>query len=184
MLGGSAWVLKAGVIIFTGDQPPVAFEVGLVLFPFALLGLRSTLGPAGKSARVGGVVAAIAAVCAVLTLLVRALGGEGVEPSENEVTLLTPFITGAGVGTVVALIALGTAMRRARTLAPGYASLPLAMGLGIVPLLIVGAALEAVSERLIELPIALLGLGWIGLGIALWNVAEQRHAAAGAAARR
>lgn len=75
-------------------------------------------------------------------------------------------------------------MRRTRALAPGYASLPLAMGLGAVPLLIVGAALESVSERLIELPIALLGLSWTGLGIALWNAAEQRAAATGAVARR
>jgi len=100
---------------------------------------------------------------------VRAVGGEGVEPSEDEVTLLTPFIAVAGVGTFVALIALGIAVRRTRALPPGYASLPLAMGLGAVPLLIIGAALESVSERLFELPIALLGLGWIGLGIALWK---------------
>lgn len=106
------------------------------------------------------------------------------EPSEDEVTLLTPFITVAGVGTFVALIALGIAVRRTRALAPGYVSLPLAMGLGAVPLLIVVAALESVSERLIELPIALLGLSWIGLGIALWNAAEQRAAATGAVARR
>jgi len=185
VLGGTAWVLKAGVILATGNEPRVAFAVGLVLFPFALLGLRSTLGRAGKrAARVGGVLAAIAAVCGVLVLLVRAVGGEGVEPSEDEVTLLTPFITVAGVGTFVALIALGIAVRRTRALAPGYASLPLAMGLGAVPLLIVGAALESVGERLIELPIALLGLGWIGLGIALWNAAEQRAAATGAVARR
>lgn len=185
VLGGTAWVLKAGVILATGDQPPVAYEAGLVLFPFALLGLRSTLGRAGgRAARVGGVLAAIAAVCGVLVLLVRAVGGEGVEPSEDEVTLLTPFITVAGVGTFVALIALGIAVRRTRALAAGYASLPLAMGLGAVPLLIVGAALESVSERLIELPIALLGLGWIGLGIALWNAAQQRAAATGAVAGR
>jgi hypothetical protein len=34
-----------------------------------------------------------------------------------------------------------------------------------------------------NLPIALLGLGWIGLGIALWNSAGQRGAATDAVAR-
>ena len=98
VLGGLAWVLKAGVILVTGDEPAVAFAVGLVLFPFALLGLWWLLGQAdGKAGRVGGVVAAIAAGCGLLVVLVRAVGGEGVEPSEDDVTLLTPFITGAGV---------------------------------------------------------------------------------------
>lgn len=91
----------------------------------------------------------------------------------------TPFITGAGAGTVLALLTLGVAVRRTRTLPPGFASLPLAMGLAVVPLLIVGGLLESVSERLIELPIALLGLGWIGLGIALWSAPSQPGAAMG-----
>ena len=171
-------MFKAGAIFATGDQPPVAFEAGYMLFPFALLGLRSTLGRAGgRAAQVGGVLAAVAAVSSVLVLLVRAVGGEAVEPSKDEVTLLTPFVTLAGFGTLAALIALGLAARRTRALAPGYATLPLAMGLGALPLIIVGGALESVSERLVELPIAVLGLGWIGLGIALWNAAEQRTAA-------
>ncbi len=175
LLGGTAWALKAGVILATGDEPPVAFALGLVLFPFALLGLWSLLGRTAtkRAGKAGGILAVAAAVCGLLALLVRAVGGEGVEPSENEVTLLTPFIAGAGAGTVLALVALGVAVPRTRTLARRFASLPLAMGLAAVPLLIVGGVLESVSERLIELPIALLGLGWIGLGIALWNAPSQ-----------
>lgn len=176
-LGGVGWVVKAMVIFATGDQPPVAYEAGVVLFPFALLGLWSALrGAGGKTARVGGVLAAIAAICGVLSLLVRAVGGESVVPSEDEVTLLTPFITLAGLGTLVALIALGIAVRRTRALAPGYESLPLAIGLAAFPLLIAGAALETVSERLFEVPIALLGLGWIGLGVALLYAAAATNA--------
>ena len=47
------------------------------------------------------------------------------------------------------------------------------MGLGVIPLLIVGGALEAVNERLLEVPIVLLGLGWIALGAAMWSAAQQ-----------
>jgi len=168
-IGGCAWVFKAGVTLATGDEPPVAFTAGL-FFPFALLGLRSRMGPTGgRAARVGGALAALAAGCVVLALLVRLVGGQRVEPSEDEVTLLTPFITIAGLATVLALIVLGIAVRRTRALAPGYASLPLAMGISVVPLMAVGTALESISERLLEIPVALLGLGWIVLGIALWN---------------
>lgn len=174
LLGGAAWTVKAGVILATGDEPSATFAIGLVLFPFALLGLWATVREVrGRATRVGGLLAAVAAVCAVLMLVVRAVGGEGVEPSEDKATLLTAFITLAALATVAALIALGIAARRRSALPPGYASLPLTMGLATIPLLVAGAALEGMNERLFELPIALLGLGWIGLGIALWSAAQQ-----------
>ena len=75
---------------------------GLVLFPFALLGLRSTLGRrGGRAGRVGGVVALIAAVSGVLTLLVRAGGGEGVVPAEDDVTLMAPVVRVTGADGIV-----------------------------------------------------------------------------------
>ena len=173
-LGGLAWVIKAGVILATGDEPPAVFSIGLLLFPFALLGLWSTVRDSDRrTARVGGRLAAVAAVAAVLALVVRALGGQGVEGGEDEVTLLTPFIALAGFGTFAALISLGIAVRRTSALPSGYASLPLAMGLGAIPLLMLGAALEGVNERLFEIPIGLLGLGWLTIGAALWNAAGQ-----------
>ncbi len=52
-------------------------------------------------------------------------------------------------------------------------SLPWAMGLAAIPLLIVGGALETVSERLLELPFALFGLAWIGLGVPLWGATPR-----------
>ncbi len=78
-----------------------------------------------------------------------------------------------GFGAFAALLALGLAARRARALAMPYTSLPWAMGLAVIPLLIAGGALEAIDERLLELPIVLLGLGWIVLGAAIWSAAEQ-----------
>ena len=174
VIGGAAWTVKAGVTLATGDEPALAFAVGSALFPFALLGLWSIVRRVdGRAARIGGVLAAAAAVSVVLGLLVRAVGGSAVEGSEDEVTVLTPFVAIAGLGTFAALLALGVAVRRAGALAPGYASLPWAMGIAAIPLLMVGGALETVSERLLELPIALLGLGWIALGTALWSAVEQ-----------
>ena len=174
VIGGAGWTVKAGVTLATGDEPALAFAVGSALFPLALLGLWSIVRSVdGRAARIGGLLAAAAVVSVVLGLLVRAVGGSAVEGSEDEVTVLTPFMAIAGLGTFAALLALGVAVRRAGALAPGYASLPLAMGLAGIPLLMIGGALETVSERLLELPIALLGLGWIALGTALWNAVEQ-----------
>ncbi len=174
VIGGAAWLVKAAVTLATGDEPAAAFAIGGVLFPFALLGMWSIVRTVdGRAGRVGGALAAAAAVSVVLAAVVRALGGAGVEPREDEITVLTPFLVMAGFGTFAALLALGLAVRRAGALAPGWRSLPWAMGVAVVPLLIVGGALETLNERLLEIPIALLGLGWLALGAALWNVAEH-----------
>ena len=52
------------------------------------------------------------------------------------------------------------------------------MGLSAIPLLIVGGALETVSERLRELPVVLLSLGWVMPGLALWHAAKARSTTA------
>jgi hypothetical protein len=101
-----------------------------------------------------------------------------VEPTDDEVTVLTPFIAIGGFGTFAALVVLGIVVRRSSALSAPYTSLPWAMGVATIPLLIVGGALEAVSERLLEIPIALLGLCWIALGAALWNDAAQETSTA------
>lgn len=170
VIAGTAWIIKAALTLATGNEPPAAFAIGLALFPFALLGLWSLVRAVPeRSAQIGGLLAAAAAISVVLATLVRAIGGAAVEPSEDEITALTPFIALAGFGTFAALFVLGIAVRRARALPGRYASLPWAMGLATIPLLILGGALETVNERLLELPIALLGLGWVILGVALWN---------------
>lgn len=178
VVGGAAWMFKAVLTLATGDEPAAAFAIGFALFPFALLGLWSLVRDVpGRTVRIGGLLAAAAAAAVVLAALVRMIGGADVEPREDEVTALTPFMALAGLGTFAALFALGLAVRRSGALAAGYASLPWAMGLAVVPLLIAGGALQTIDERLLELPIALLALGWIILGLALWNVSATRREA-------
>lgn len=173
-VGGTAWTVKAVVTLVTGDEPPATFAIGFALFPFALLGLWSLVRRVdGRAPTVGGAIAATAAVSVVLAALVRAVGGAGVEPADDEVTVLTPLLVIGGFGTFAALVVLGLVVRRSSALSAPYTSLPWAMGVAAIPLLIVGGALEAVSERLLELPIVLLGLGWIAVGAALWSAASQ-----------
>ena len=174
VLGGAAWTVKAVVTLMTGDEPAAAFAIGLVLFPFALLGLWSLVRNIdGRAPPLGGTLAAAAAVAVVSATLIRAVGGADVEPTEDEVTVLTPFIAIGGFGAFAALLVLGVVVRRAAALPSPYTSLPWAMGVAALPLLIVGGALETVSARLLELPIALFGLGWIAVGAALWNATPQ-----------
>ncbi len=168
VVAGACWVLKGGAILVTGDQPPGVFEASFLLFPLALGGLYARLGGrGGRTARVGVGLAVVAGLSAALLGLALLFGPESWEPTEAAATILTPLFALAGLGTIVGLLLLGISVRRAQALGPRWSVLPLALGVSVFPLMIVGGALEAVHERLLEVPLVLLGLGWIGLGVAL-----------------
>ena len=47
--------------------------------------------------------------------------------------------------------------------------LPFALGVGLIPALIVGIILEiALGERYLEIPLVLIGLVWVLIGYQLW----------------
>jgi hypothetical protein len=97
------------------------------------------------------------------------LAPAGWVPDEDSLTSLTPFIVLAGLGPFVGLVLLGIATLRVKAMPAPWSALPLVMGAGAVPLMLVGGILELVSERLVELPIVLLGLAWVLLGYSVWS---------------
>jgi hypothetical protein len=155
------WATKGLAILFTGRQPPVLFEVAIVLFPVGLIGLRSALrGRGGRRAEVGGTLTYVALVLAAATAVAVALSS----PSA---------VVGAGIaGTVLCivwgLIFLGAAARGVEELSALLRWLPLALGVATVPLAtVVAGVLEAIHERLLEVPIVVVGLGWAAVGMAI-----------------
>jgi hypothetical protein len=170
MLGGVMWVGKGGAIMLTGEQPPVLFSAAMPLFAVGLVGLHARLG--GRGGRLGraGLLLAYAALASALVVLVGStLAPAGWVPDEDSVTPLTPFIVLAGFGPFVGLVLLGIATLRARAIPAPWSALPLVMGAGAVPLMLVGGVLGLVSERLFELPIVLLGFAWVLLGYSVWS---------------
>lgn len=171
-LGGVAWFAKATAILATGEQPPLLFELAPVLFGFGLLGLRRRLGFCrSRSGRIGGWLAAVAVVFGAADL---ALGtaDEGA---------FSPLTLAAFLALLAALVLLGVPTRR-RAALPGAARwLPLALGIATFPLLAVGGALEMVHERLLEVPLLVLAVGWMWLGSALWRAALSHSTLNGAA---
>ena len=149
MVGGLLWVVKGGSILLTGQQPPVVFEAALPLFAVGLLGLHARLegrgGPLGKA---GGLVACAALAAAALVL----------------VAPLPPFYVVAGFGPFIGLVLVGSATLQARSFPPPWSALPLAMGLGGPILILAGGGLALMGERLLEIPIVLVGLAWMLLG--------------------
>ncbi len=165
MLGGVLWVFKGGAIMLTGEQPPVVFSAALPLFAAGLVGLHARLGGrGGRLGRTGLLVAYVALASALVTLVGETLAPVGWVPDEDSVTPLTPFIVLAGFGPFVGLVLLGIATLRVKAMPAPWSALPLVMGAGAVPLMLVGGILELVNERLFELPIVLLGFAWVLLG--------------------
>ncbi len=164
-LGGALWVVKGGAILVTGDQPEYIFEVAPLLFALGLVGLHARLeGHGSGSGRVGGALAwaslALALVSAVVYLAT----------TDDEVFLLSATIPLTGLSILASLVLLGIAVRRVGALPGRWRSFPLSMGVAVLPLMVIGAILETLDERLLELPLVVLGLAWVMLG---WRMSRS-----------
>lgn len=162
--GGAMWVIKGGVILAVGDQPPLLFELAGALFPVALIGLHASLeGKGGRRARVGG---ALARVSGAMVMAAASYSLLASKPSELVLGLLLGV---SGLSLVIGLLVLGLAARSLDVLPPRWTNLPAVMGAAAVPAMtVVAGILEAIHERLLELPIMAFGIAWILLGRVLW----------------
>jgi hypothetical protein len=163
-LGGLLWAAKGSAILLTGDQPEYLFELAPLFFALGLLALHARLeGGGGNAARLGGALAwsGLALVLASAALYLATGEEEGFP-----IGITIPL---AALSILAALVLLGIAVRRTEALPGRWRSLPLAMGAGVIPLMIVGGILEMLDERLLEIPIVLVGLAWSALGYAVWR---------------
>lgn len=158
------WAAKGLAILVSGHQPPLLFEMPLVLFPIGLLGLRRRLGGHGERWESAGAVAAWSALGAAVATGMTVTVGRGKATD----VLVSSGIAVTALATVVGLVLLGVAARRARVFPGRWRSLAVLLGLCTVPALtVVGGALQAVHERLLELPLVAVAVGWILLGAAI-----------------
>ena len=167
VVGGACWVVKGVAILISGVQPPVLFEIAPIFFIVGLLGLRARLGSrGGRTATAGGACLALAALLSVATWLLSVAddGPGSSRSSENEFqpTLLLAFIA-----LLAGLTLLGLATRWTQVLGDRWSALPLALVVAAPVMMIAGGGLEAINERLLEIPLVMYGLGWMGLGYAL-----------------
>lgn len=161
-LGGVLVAVKGGAILVTGDQPEYIFEVAPLFFALGLVGLHARLQGRGRGpGRIGGALAwsglALGLVSAIVYLATR----------DDEVFPLSVTIPLTGLSIFASLALLGVAVRRVGALPGRLRSLPLWMGVAIVPVMVIGGILETLGERLLELPIVVLGGAWVVLGYAI-----------------
>lgn len=158
IVGGALWVFKGGAILLGHDQPPYAFEVAPLGFAIATLGLTRWLPTTRRRRIVTGLTVMAVTFCMVAAVATVVFGG-----------VLGPDLGIGVLATTAALILLGMPLRRSDHLA---LRLPFLVGVGTIPLMLVGGALAVFDERLLELPIVLLGGLWIVLGAGLPRLAE------------
>lgn len=157
------WVVKGGAILLGRHQPPVVFEAAPAFFALGLLALHALVYDRGERLRrIGGAFAYVAALLAGITAVAALAAWE-----EDMPALFNGTMGLAVLCLLVALVALGLVLRRAAIMARPWDTLPLALGTLFVPLLLLGGLLSAADERLLEIPIVILGLAWILLGSAI-----------------
>lgn len=165
-IGGGCWIIKGMAILISGDQPPVLFEIAPVFLIVGLLGLRSRLGNrGGRAATVGLWAVGLSALLGVITW-VLAVTSDGSRSSGSEEEF-QPTLLLAFVALLIGMVLLGMVTRRTSSLGDRWSDLPLALVVAVPIVGIVGGVLEAVNERLLEIPLVLYGFGWVGLGYAL-----------------
>lgn len=149
VVGGLMWIIKGGSILLIGVQPPLVFETAMPLFALGVLGLGARLGNfKGPLGTVGVTVAFLSAFAAMVAFL----------------TQLSLFIAVAGFGPFLGLVLVGSAILQARIFPSPWSVLPLAIGLGGPALILAGGGLALINERLLEVPLVMVGFAWMLLG--------------------
>ena len=172
-IGGFCWLIKSGLILLTGVQPPLLFEIAPAFFAVAIVGLAEQLYGQSRLARAGAVIAIVGGVAALLnTLRELLLIATGMALMEIELMSIT-----SGLGWLIGLLFVGIPIWRRRVLTDNWRFLPVIMAVAPLPMIILFAVtgelmgIEAhLGERLIEIPLLLLGLGWIALGWHLFHL--------------
>ncbi len=108
------WSFKAAAIMVTGDQPPLTFELGQLLFPIGALGIYLTFESPRRLEKAGLALAVLGIAGSTLALLYPLVPGVEFSPSEDFVFPYSLFVLAGGVGGFLSLILMGIAFFRSR----------------------------------------------------------------------
>lgn len=158
LVGGAMWIFKGSVILLGLADPGWMVNSSQALLALSVPALVGLAG--ARTRRLGRVALSLAYACMALSSFYSAyklLSPPGEYPIY--INVATALHT---LSLIVGLICAGVAIRTAPVRPVLLRTVPLALGVAFVPVLVALASL--VHE---EAPIILLGLGWIGLGALL-----------------
>ena len=154
LAAGVCWTVKAAAVLAGAGRPDYVAEFtpaaqGLAV---AALSWAFACGPVARLVALGALGAGVAAAMAY------------VSAPEDFVYNVAMFL--ATMLVVAGLLLVGRALRKRESLGR-RSRLPIRLGLWTVPLILTGGLLSSVNERLLELPVLLLGLAWTWLAAVL-----------------
>jgi hypothetical protein len=157
LLGASLVAYKGVAILATGNQPDHTFEIAPFFFGLSALTLVHALmsdlrRPRWLLATFGWLAASAGAVAAIAHFVGR-------EDDFGDLGYLVNFVS-----IVVLLFLIGRDIRRKRLLGTWSFAPPL-LAWTLVLLIPVGAVLESIDERLLEIPLLGVAVGWTMLGV-------------------
>jgi hypothetical protein len=165
--GGTLWAVKSLSILLTGRQPDYTFELAPLCFGVAIVGV------AGLAEARGGLTGPL--VLAVAWFAAAAGGIAAASYIVNgDSVLFGPAVVAAMLATLGVLLYCGRSIWRRKTLG-AWSVIPWALPwlmIGAVP---AGGVLESLDERLLEVPLLAVGLGWIALGAAGMSAFRARQ---------
>jgi hypothetical protein len=175
VIGGSMWIVKGTAILVSGEQPPVVFGAAPFFLAVGVFGLGRLLAsrpgaPASESLRRAAAIPTYFALALGAATAVAAVASAG----DDMPVLFDATLGLATLALVLSLILLGLAARRTVRRRTVLRDLPFTLGVLFVPLILLGGVTSVVSERLLEVPVVLLGLAFVALGATLSYHAGDR----------
>jgi hypothetical protein len=174
--GGAAWMFKAGAILLTGSQPPLALELGQGLCALGVVLLGVWGGRRSALARAAAAAGALALAAGVGASAYALLPGAVHSTGETFVFPYSPLVLIASVGGLVGMSLLGLELWRAPDVPRRWGAVAFAAGLAPLP-----AAFAAAVH--IEWPILLIGAAWAFAALAHWQSVPNPYPAAGEGGR-
>jgi hypothetical protein len=167
-IGGLMWIVKGTAILLGGGQPPIAFEAAPFFLAVGLVGFgrflaREPQARASERLRRAAAIPSYSAVGLGAVTAAAAVAWAG----DDMPALFDATLGLATLAVVLSLILLGLASRRAMRGRTLLRHLPFAIGVLFLPLILLGGVMSALSERLLEVPIVLLGIAAVAFGATL-----------------
>jgi hypothetical protein len=165
LIGAALWVYKGVAILVSGNQPDHAFQVTPFFFGVAAVTLLYAVIGGIERPRWLLVTFAWLAVTAGAIAAVSHFAGK--EDDFGDLGYLVNFLS------ILILLFMIRGDIRRKKLLPRWSFTPSLLAWELLLVLPVGAALEAINERLLEIPLVIAAGGWVLLSISVLSRTQR-----------
>ena len=159
LVGGVLWAAKGLGILVADYEPEYAFAVAPFFFGIAATGIAAKVDPARRRAWTATTILAVMATLA---------GG-----AAALIDVAAGDTDSFGVTVMLSVLCLLAVLIYGGWLVRHWSAIPVALAATMLIGLPVGGALSEIDERLLEIPLLAVALGWILLGLTFWRDASE-----------